>query len=192
MYLHIILLHLYFLLNNYLISISILSFSSSLKELINSLVPIIKKVTEAIDFKIASGTKVDIDPPANAPNKLANTRADAEPKKTAKGLLDVPLIVNVANCVLSPNSATNIVRNVENNKLRIIYVYVLKMSYAKKILIIIINKPVKKENLLGDTFLDNHLPIKTPTILELIKATELPMKTIIGFPDSADNIKVAI
>ena len=66
------------------------------------------------------------------------------------------------------------------------------MSYAKKILIIIINKPVKKENLLGDTFLDNHLPINTPTILELIKATELPRKTIIGFPDSADNIKVAI
>ena len=66
------------------------------------------------------------------------------------------------------------------------------MSYAKKILISIINTPVKNENLLGDIFLDNHLPINTPTILELIKATELPIKTIIGFPDSADNIKVAI
>ena len=40
--------------------------------------------------------------------------------------------------------------------------------------------------------LDNHLPINTPTKLELIKARELPMNTIIGFPDSADNIRVAI
>ena len=59
-------------------------------------------------------------------------------------------------------------------------------------LIIIINKPVKKANLLGDTLLDNHLPINTPTRLELTNANELPKKTIIGFPDSADNIKVAI
>ena len=90
-------------------------------ELIKSLIPIIKKVNEAIDFKYTSGTKVEIDPPANAPNKLANTRADADPKNTAKGLLDVPLIVNVANCVLSPNSAINTAMNVENNKLKIIY-----------------------------------------------------------------------
>ena len=90
--------------------------------------PIIKKVTEAIDFNIISGTKLDIDPPANAPNKLAKTRAVEEPKKTAKGLFDVPLIVNVANCVLSPNSAMKIVRNVDNSKLKIIYMYVLNMS----------------------------------------------------------------
>ena len=57
---------------------------------------------------------------------------------------------------------------------------------------IIINKPVKSENLFGDILLDNHLPINTPTRLELINANELPKKTIIGFPDSADNIKVAI
>ena len=62
-----------------------------------SLVPIIKKVIDAIDFKKNSGTKVEIEPPANAPNKLANTKAEADPKKTAKGLFDVPLIVNVAN-----------------------------------------------------------------------------------------------
>ena len=55
-----------------------------------------------------------------------------------------------------------------------------------------INKPVKSANLFGDTLFDNHLPINTPTRLELINATELPIKTIIGFPDSADNIKVAI
>ena len=90
--------------------------------------PIIKKVTEAIDFNIISGTKLDIDPPANAPNKLAKTRAVEEPKKTAKGLFDVPLIVNVANCVLSPSSAMKIVRNVDNSKLKIIYRYVLIMS----------------------------------------------------------------
>ena len=87
-----------------------------------SLIPIIKKVTEAIDFKIISGTKFEIEPPANAPIKLAKTRAVDEPKNTAKGLLDVPLIVKVANCVLSPSSAMNIVKKVDNNKLKIIYI----------------------------------------------------------------------
>ena len=85
-----------------------------------SLIPIIKKVIDAIDFKIISGTKFDIDPPANAPTKLANTRALDEPKKTAKGFFDVPLIVKVANCVLSPSSAINIVMNVDSSKLKII------------------------------------------------------------------------
>ena len=80
-----------------------------------------KKVVDAIDFNIISGKKFDIDPPANAPSKLATIRAVEEPKKTANGLLDVPLIVNVASCVLSPNSAINIVRNVENRRLKIIY-----------------------------------------------------------------------
>ena len=47
-------------------------------------------------------------------------------------------------------------------------------------------------SLLGDTFFYNHLPIRTPTILELIKARELPRKTIIGLPDSAESINVAI
>ena len=75
-----------------------------------------------------SGTKFDIDPPASAPTKLAKTRADEEPKNTAKGLVDVPLIVNVANCVLSPSSAINIVRNVDNSKLKIIYMKGFKMS----------------------------------------------------------------
>ena len=85
-----------------------------------SLIPIIKNVIDAIDFKITSGTNVEIEPPASAPIKLANTSADAEPRKTAKGLFDVPLIVSVANWVLSPSSAIKIVRNVENNKLKII------------------------------------------------------------------------
>ena len=93
-----------------------------------SLIPRIKKVTDAMDFKIISGTKLEIDPPANAPTKLANTRAVEEPKNTAKGLLDVPLIVKVANCVLSPSSAINIVMNVESSKLKIIYMRVFIMS----------------------------------------------------------------
>ena len=87
-----------------------------------------KKVADAIDFKIISGTKLDIDPPANAPIKLAKTRAAEEPKNTAKGLLDVPLIVKVANCVLSPSSAINIVTNVESSKFKIIYTAGFKMS----------------------------------------------------------------
>ncbi len=86
-----------------------------------SLIPMMKKVMDAIDFNIISGKKLEIEPPANAPIKLANTRADDEPKKTANGLLDVPLIVNVANWVLSPSSAINIVRKVDNSKLKIIY-----------------------------------------------------------------------
>tara|TARA_B100000989_G_scaffold275347_1_gene234832 strand:+ start:220 stop:507 length:288 start_codon:yes stop_codon:yes gene_type:complete len=93
-----------------------------------SLIPRIKKVMDAIDFKMISGTKFDIDPPASAPTKLAKTRADDEPKNTAKGLLDVPLIVKVANCVLSPSSAINIVMNVDSIRLKIIYKIYFKMS----------------------------------------------------------------
>ena len=84
------------------------------------LIPMIKKVTDAIDFNMISGTKFEMDPPANAPIKLAKTRAVEEPKNTAKGLFDVPLIVKVANCVLSPSSAINIVRKVDKIKLKII------------------------------------------------------------------------
>ena len=83
--------------------------------------PIIRNVKEAIDLRIASGKKLEIEPPVKAPSKLAKTSAEEDPKKTAKGLLEVPLIVNVANCVLSPNSATKIVRNVDSNKLKTIY-----------------------------------------------------------------------
>ena len=76
---------------------------------------------EAIDLRTTSGKKLDMEPPVKAPSKLANTRADEEPKKTANGLLEVPLIVKVANCVLSPNSAMKTVRNVDSNKLKTIY-----------------------------------------------------------------------
>ena len=68
----------------------------------------------------------------------------------------------------------------------------MKVSKAKNKLINIIKAPVNKENLLGEIFVDSHLPIRTPTILELIKARELPRKTITGLPDSAESIRVAI
>ena len=90
-------------------------------EFFNSLIPIIKNVRDAIDFKTNSGKKLEIEPPVKAPSKLAKTSAEAEPKKTASGLFEVPLIVKVANWVLSPNSAIKTVRNVESNKLKSIY-----------------------------------------------------------------------
>ena len=76
---------------------------------------------EAIDLRTTSGKKLEIDPPVNAPIKLAKTSAEEDPKKTAIGLFEVPLIVKVANWVLSPNSAIKTVRNVDSNKLKTIY-----------------------------------------------------------------------
>ena len=81
----------------------------------------IKNVMEAIDLRTNSGKKLDIDPPVKAPSKLAKTRAEEEPKKTANGLFEVPLIVKVASWVLSPSSAMKTVRNVDSNKLKTIY-----------------------------------------------------------------------
>ena len=86
-----------------------------------SLIPIIKNVIEAIDLRTTSGKKLEIDPPVKAPSKLAKISAEEDPKKTARGLLEVPLIVKVVNWVLSPNSAIKTVRNVESNKLKTIY-----------------------------------------------------------------------
>ena len=57
----------------------------------------IKNVIEAIDLRITSGKKLEIEPPVSAPSKLAKTSAEEDPRKTANGLLEVPLIVNVAS-----------------------------------------------------------------------------------------------
>ena len=76
---------------------------------------------EAIDLRTTSGKKLDMEPPVKAPIKLAKTRAAEEPMKTANGLFEVPLIVKVASWVLSPSSAIKTVRNVDSNKLKIIY-----------------------------------------------------------------------
>ena len=56
-----------------------------------------KNVMDAIDLRTTSGKKLEIEPPVKAPKKLANTSADEDPKKTANGLFDVPLIVKVAS-----------------------------------------------------------------------------------------------
>ena len=99
---------------------SISSFSI-VNEFINSLAPMIKNVIEAIDLRTTSGKKLEIEPPVKAPSKLAKTSAEDDPKNTANGLFEVPLIVKVASWVLSPNSAIKTVRNVDNNKLKTIY-----------------------------------------------------------------------
>ena len=67
------------------------------KELIKSLIPMMKNVMEAIDLRTTSGKKLEIDPPVKAPSKLAKTSAEEDPRKTANGLFEVPLIVKVAN-----------------------------------------------------------------------------------------------
>ena len=90
-------------------------------EFTKSLMPIIKNVIDAIDLRITSGKKLEIEPPVKAPSKLAKTSAEDDPKKTANGLFEVPLMVKVASWVLSPNSAIKTVRKVDSNKLKIIY-----------------------------------------------------------------------
>ena len=57
----------------------------------------IKNVMEAIDLRTTSGRKLEIEPPVKAPSKLAKTSAEEDPRKTANGLFDVPLIVKVAS-----------------------------------------------------------------------------------------------
>ena len=57
----------------------------------------IKNVMEAIDLRTASGKKLEIEPPVKAPSKLAKTSAEEDPRKTANGLFEVPLIVKVAS-----------------------------------------------------------------------------------------------
>jgi hypothetical protein len=67
------------------------------KELIKILIPRIKNVMDAIDLRTTSGKKLEIEPPVKAPNKLAKTSAEEDPRKTANGLFEVPLIVKVAS-----------------------------------------------------------------------------------------------
>ena len=57
----------------------------------------IKNVMAAIDLRTTSGKKLEIEPPVKAPSKLAKTSAEEDPRKTANGLLEVPLIVKVAS-----------------------------------------------------------------------------------------------
>ena len=57
----------------------------------------IKNVMDAIDLRTTSGKKLEIEPPVRAPSKLAKTSAEEDPRKTANGLFEVPLIVKVAS-----------------------------------------------------------------------------------------------
>ena len=56
-----------------------------------------KNVMDAIDLRTTSGKKLEIEPPVKAPSKLAKSSAEEDPKKTANGLFEVPLIVKVAS-----------------------------------------------------------------------------------------------
>ena len=56
-----------------------------------------KNVMDAIDLRITSGKKLEKEPPVKAPSKLAKTSAEEDPRKTANGLFEVPLIVKVAS-----------------------------------------------------------------------------------------------
>ena len=56
-----------------------------------------KNVMDAIDLRTTSGKKLEIEPPVRAPSKLATTSAEEDPRKTANGLFEVPLIVKVAS-----------------------------------------------------------------------------------------------
>ena len=56
-----------------------------------------KNVMAAIDLRTTSGKKLEIEPPVKAPSKLAKTSAEEDPRKTANGLFEVPLIVKVAS-----------------------------------------------------------------------------------------------
>ena len=56
-----------------------------------------KNVMDAIDLRTTSGKKLEMEPPVKAPSKLAKTSAEEDPRKTANGLFDVPLIVKVAS-----------------------------------------------------------------------------------------------
>ena len=56
-----------------------------------------KNVMDAIDLRTTSGKKLEKEPPVKAPSKLAKTSAEEDPRKTANGLFEVPLIVKVAS-----------------------------------------------------------------------------------------------
>ena len=56
-----------------------------------------KNVIDANDLRTTSGKKLEMEPPVKAPSKLAKTSAEDDPRKTANGLFEVPLIVKVAS-----------------------------------------------------------------------------------------------
>jgi hypothetical protein len=80
--------------------------------------PITKNPVEAASCSQSAGITAERDPPATAPIKLARTKALDEPRNTANGRSDVPLMATVANWVLSPSSAKNTVTKVEMRRVK--------------------------------------------------------------------------
>ena len=76
------------------------------------LIPIIKNTSPDNCLSRKAGIRLEIEPPANAPKRVAKTRAIDEPINTARGLFVVLLKVIVVSCVLSPISARKTVINV--------------------------------------------------------------------------------
>ena len=56
-----------------------------------------KSDKDKLDIALTALEKLEIEPPVKAPSKLAKTSAEEDPKKTANGLFEVPLIVKVAS-----------------------------------------------------------------------------------------------
>ena len=50
----------------------------------------IKNVMEAIDLRITSGKKLEIEPPVKAPSKLAKTSAEEDPRTVSYTHLTLP------------------------------------------------------------------------------------------------------
>ena len=78
--------------------------------------PITKKPTEAASCSALVGITAESEPPAAAPSRLASTKATELPANTAPGRVEVPLMVTMANWVLSPSSARNTVAKVEASR----------------------------------------------------------------------------
>ena len=64
---------------------------------IKRLIPRIKNTIPEITLSVNAGIRLAIDPPANAPKRVANIRAIDEPINTAKGLFVVLLRVMAVN-----------------------------------------------------------------------------------------------
>ena len=56
-----------------------------------------KSDKDKLDIALTALEKLEIEPPVKAPSKLAKISAEEDPRNTANGLFEVPLIVKVAS-----------------------------------------------------------------------------------------------
>jgi hypothetical protein len=63
----------------------------------NNRTAITAKPAAAKPFKIFAGNSTDTEPPAKTPIALANNKAATEPKNTARGWFELPLMAIAAN-----------------------------------------------------------------------------------------------